>query len=47
MAKVMKVAVVHAFGKPLAIEEVPIPAPCPGEVLLVANFASMHPDNAL
>ena len=34
MAKVMKAAVVHAFGKPLAIEEVPIPAPGPGEVLV-------------
>ena len=34
MAKVMKAAVVHAFGKPLAIEEVPIPAPGLGEVLV-------------
>ena len=34
MAKVMKAAVVHAFGKPLAIEEVPIPTPGPGEVLV-------------
>src|SRR5271166_3880570 len=39
MAKTMKAAVVHAFGKPLTIEEVPIPAPGPGEVLIkvVAN----------
>jgi alcohol dehydrogenase, propanol-preferring len=34
MAKVMKAAVVHTFGTPLAIEEVPIPAPGPGEVLV-------------
>jgi propanol-preferring alcohol dehydrogenase len=26
--------VVHAFGKPLTIEEVPIPTPRPGEVLI-------------
>jgi propanol-preferring alcohol dehydrogenase len=30
----MKAAVVHAFGKPLKIEEVPIPTPGPGEVLV-------------
>ncbi len=34
MAKTMKAAVVRAFGKSLAIEEVPIPAPGPGEVLV-------------
>ena len=34
MAKSMKAAVVRGFGKPLAIEEVPIPAPGPGEVLI-------------
>lgn len=39
MAKTMKAAVVHEFGKPLLIEEVPIPTPGPGEVLIkvVAN----------
>jgi alcohol dehydrogenase, propanol-preferring len=39
MAKMMKAAVVHEFGKPLRIEEVPIPTPGPGEVLIkvVAN----------
>src|SRR5271165_6811178 len=39
MAKMMKAAVVHAFGKPLSIEEVPIPTPGPGEVLIkvIAN----------
>src|SRR5271157_4096877 len=39
MAQTMKAAVVHAFGKPLTIEEVPIPTPGPGEVLIkvIAN----------
>lgn len=39
MAKTMKAAVVHEFGKPLTIEEVPIPTPGRGEVLikLIAN----------
>jgi alcohol dehydrogenase, propanol-preferring len=34
MAKMMRAGVVHAFGGPLRIEEVPIPAPGPGEVLI-------------
>jgi len=34
MAKTMRAAVVHEFGKPLTIEEVPIPTPGPGEVLI-------------
>lgn len=34
MAKTMKAAVVRAFGEPLAIEDVPIPTPGPGEVLI-------------
>ena len=34
MAKMMKAAVVREFGRPLNIEEVPIPAPGPGEVLV-------------
>jgi propanol-preferring alcohol dehydrogenase len=34
MARTMKAGVVHAFGKPLTIEEVPIPTPGPGEVLI-------------
>jgi alcohol dehydrogenase, propanol-preferring len=34
MAKMMRAGVVHAFGSPLRIEEVPIPAPGPGEVLI-------------
>ena len=34
MAMTMKAAVVRAFGQPLAIEEVPVPTPGPGEVLV-------------
>lgn len=34
MARTMKAAVVRAFGKPLTIEEVAIPTPGPGEVLV-------------
>ena len=34
MQGTMKAAVVSSFGKPLAIEDVPIPTPGPGEVLV-------------
>jgi propanol-preferring alcohol dehydrogenase len=34
MAKKMKAAVVRAFGKPLVIEDVAVPTPGPGEVLV-------------
>lgn len=34
MSRTMKAAVVHAFGEPLVIEDVPIPVPGPGEVLV-------------
>ena len=34
MAKSMKAAVVRQFGRPLNIEEVAIPSPGPGEVLV-------------
>jgi alcohol dehydrogenase, propanol-preferring len=34
MTKTMRAAVVRAFGEPLAIEEMPIPAPGPGQVLV-------------
>lgn len=34
MVKLMKAAVVRQFGRPLSIEEVPIPSPGPGEVLV-------------
>src|SRR6266540_1191305 len=34
MTGMMKAAVVRQFGQPLSIEEVPIPTPGPGEVLV-------------
>ena len=34
MAGTMRAAVVHKFGQPLSIEEMAIPAPGPGEVLV-------------
>ena len=34
MDKTMKAAVVHAFGQALAIKEVPVPTPGPGQVLV-------------
>jgi propanol-preferring alcohol dehydrogenase len=34
MAKTMRAGVVHGFGKPLRIEEIPVPTPGPGEVLI-------------
>lgn len=34
MTKTMKAAVVRRFGQALAIEDVPIPTPRPGEVLV-------------
>ncbi|MGM8849387.1 alcohol dehydrogenase AdhP [Salinicola sp. V024] len=34
MPEFMKAAVVHEFGQPLVIEEVPVPQPGPGEVLV-------------
>ena len=34
MTKMMKAAVVHAFGKPLVIQDVPVPVPGPGELLV-------------
>ncbi|MBF6025456.1 alcohol dehydrogenase AdhP [Lysobacter niastensis] len=34
MDRTMKAAVVRAFGQPLAIEEVPVPRPGPGDVLV-------------
>lgn len=34
MTKTMKAAVVHEFGKPLVIENVPVPVPGPGELLV-------------
>jgi propanol-preferring alcohol dehydrogenase len=34
MIKTMKAAVVREFGKPLVIEEVAVPAPGPGQILV-------------
>src|SRR5512134_3199349 len=34
MAETMRAAVAHAFGRALAIEEVPVPTPGPGQVLV-------------
>ena len=34
MAKTMKAAVVHAFGEPLSIEDVPVPEVVPGRILV-------------
>jgi len=45
MAKTMKAAVVHAFGKPLTIEDVPVPVPGPGEVLVkIVSTGVCHTD---
>ena len=34
MTKTMKAAVVHGFGRPLTIDDIPIPDPGPGELLV-------------
>lgn len=34
MATMMKAAVVRAFAQPLVIEDVPVPVPGPGELLV-------------
>ncbi|MBD1550033.1 alcohol dehydrogenase AdhP [Pseudomonas typographi] len=45
MTKTMKAAVVHAFGQPLAIREVPVPTPGPGQLLVkVAASGVCHTD---
>jgi alcohol dehydrogenase, propanol-preferring len=45
MGERMRAAVVHEFGKPLAIEEIPVPVPGPGEVLVrVAASGVCHTD---
>ena len=43
MARTMKAAIVHQFGKPLAIECVPVPGPGPGE-MLVCGMAMGYAD---
>ena len=43
--KTMKAAVVHEFGQPLAIEEVPVPTAGPGQILVkVAASGVCHTD---
>lgn len=43
--KTMKAAVVRAFGEPLQIEEIPVPAPGPGQVLVkIAACGVCHTD---
>ncbi|HTJ65205.1 MAG TPA: alcohol dehydrogenase AdhP [Alphaproteobacteria bacterium] len=45
MARTMKAAVVHTFGQPLRIEDVPVPEPGPGEVLVrIAASGVCHTD---
>jgi len=34
VVKMMKAALVREFGRPLSIEQVPVPVPGPGEVLV-------------
>ena len=34
MTKTMKAAVVHTFGRPLTIDDIPVPVPGPGEMLV-------------
>ena len=34
MSSTMRAAVVHAFDRPLTIDEVPVPRPGPGEILV-------------
>ena len=45
MIKTMKAAVVHEFGKPLTIEEVPVPVAGPGQILVkIAATGVCHTD---
>jgi propanol-preferring alcohol dehydrogenase len=45
MSRKMKAAVVHEFGRPLSVEEVPVPEPGPGQVLVrVAASGVCHTD---
>ena len=34
LPKTMKAAIVHDFGKPLSIEDVSVPRPSPGQILV-------------
>jgi Alcohol dehydrogenase GroES-like domain len=45
MPQTMKAAVVHEFGKPLTIEEVLVPQPGPGQILVkIAATGVCHTD---
>ena len=45
MQKTMKAAVVREFGKPLVIEEVTVPMPGPGQILVkIAATGVCHTD---
>ncbi len=45
MAKTMKAAVVRAFGKPLTIDEVPVPEPGPGQIQVAIHASGVcHTD---
>ena len=45
MTKTMQAAVVHEFGQPLAIEEVPVPTPLAGQILVkIAASGVCHTD---
>lgn len=45
MERTMQAAVVRKFGEPLSLEEVPVPAPGPGEVLVkIASTGVCHTD---
>lgn len=45
MPKTMKAAIVHEFGKPLTIEEVQVPEPGPGQILVkIAATGVCHTD---
>lgn len=45
LPKTMKAAVVHAFGQPLRLDEVPVPQPGPGQILVkIMNSGVCHTD---
>ena len=45
MTRTMKAAVVHAFHQPLVIEEVPVPEPGPGQIVVKVEASGVcHTD---